>query len=395
MNEFNLGAGLMRRFLVIPLVALLSTACEDTLAPLLDPPTNLTYQLEPSGDPDAPAGLLLRWEPIQSNVLEVYRVYSRRDDTDDFDLRGATTSSTFHDRGIPDLEYYIVAVDVDGEESGPSNTVRVDERLRLEAPSFLNSTSLDGAVHVTWSDNPFVAAPDGFQQYRVYSASFSLDDGLCGTNWVLEGTTVAPEFLVGALANGVPRCYAASAESIEGWESLWSPIRADTPRPDARNVLVYAFQADQTRSGFRFFQDVNGDGQIGALELGIVTDGSRTDIDFWMDRDTGGDFFFVPERVGTEVALYSNDPIEDLTSIDIAPETGFSDLAIQAVPGFGYVFQMDGGDGFARFGAIRVTHVGADFVIFDWSYQTDPGNPELSVGGGVKLFKGGVTVVTR
>ena len=38
--------------------------------------------------------------------------------------------------------------------------------------------------------------------------------------------------------------------------------------------------------------------------------------------------------------------------------------------------------GFARFGGVRVTHVGQDFMIFDWSYQVDPGNPELSIHGG-------------
>jgi hypothetical protein len=53
------------------------------------------------------------------------------------------------------------------------------------------------------------------------------------------------------------------------------------------------------------------------------------------------------------------------------------------VPGYGYVFQMSGGDGFARYGAVRVTHASADYMIFDWSYQTDPGNPELSLRGGL------------
>jgi hypothetical protein len=40
---------------------------------------------------------------------------------------------------------------------------------------------------------------------------------------------------------------------------------------------------------------------------------------------------------------------------------------------------MAGPDGFARYGAVRVSHVGTDFLILDWSYQTDPGNPELTV----------------
>ena len=34
-------------------------------------------------------------------------------------------------------------------------------------------------------------------------------------------------------------------------------------------------------------------------------------------------------------------------------------------------------DGFLRYGALRATHVGRDFAIVDWSYQTDPGNPQL------------------
>jgi hypothetical protein len=40
---------------------------------------------------------------------------------------------------------------------------------------------------------------------------------------------------------------------------------------------------------------------------------------------------------------------------------------------------MDGGDGFLRYGAVRVTHVGQTFLILDWAFQTDSGNPELIV----------------
>ena len=60
---------------------------------------------------------------------------------------------------------------------------------------------------------------------------------------------------------------------------------------------------------------------------------------------------------------------------------------------FLYQFEMSGGDAFARYGAIRVTHVGQDFLILDWAYQTDPGNPELVVGGGVRAANPtGITV---
>lgn len=372
------------------LIAALAVACDNGFGPVIDAPANLTYRLEPSGDPAQPAALILEWDEVSHPELEVYQVYSRASQDAEFDLRGSTTSTTFHDKGIPDLEYYVTAQHVNGDESPPSETVVIDERLRLERPAWLQSTSLDGAVHAFWSDNPFKNAPNGFRQYRVYSASYSLDDNVCGDAWVLEGTTVSPEFLVGAMENGVPRCLAVSAESVEGWESLWSALRADTPRPDARNVLMYPYQVNPGRSGFRFYQDANGDGRVGPLELGIVASGDRTDIDFWLDRDVNGDVFIVPERAGTEVALYDDAPIEDLTSIDIAPETGYARTAIQAVPGFGYVFRMSGGDQFARFGALRITHASSQYVIFDWSYQTDPGNPELSVRGGLATFAGTV-----
>jgi len=30
---------------------------------------------------------------------------------------------------------------------------------------------------------------------------------------------------------------------------------------------------------------------------------------------------------------------------------------------------------------VRVTHVGETFILLDWAFQTDPGNPELIVRG--------------
>ena len=269
----------------------------------------------------------------------------------------------------------------------------------LDTPQGLSSISLNGAVHLRWSDNAYATAPEGaFLEYRVYSTGYSMDvgNGTCDEAWDLEGSTVfSTEFLVGALTNGEPRCFVVAAVNIDGVESDWPLPRADTPRPDARNVLIWAYQSAPTLSGFRFFQDVNGDGQVGPLELGTVGDGNRTDIDFWVYRDSNGDLFLIPERTGTVVALYSDEPIEDLTSIDIAPVSGYSRDGIQAVPGFGYVFQMDEGDIYPRYGGLRATHVGVEYMIFDWSYQTDPGNPELSVHGGLGVADNSGIVVRR
>jgi hypothetical protein len=119
-----------------------------------------------------------------------------------------------------------------------------------------------------------------------------------------------------------------------------------------------------------------------------VRAGSATDIDFAVERDMDGSVFLTPVRAGTGVEFFSDLPVEDLTSVDFAPcipdaspDTcaPYTTSPIEASPGFGYVFETDGGDGFLRYGAVRVTHVGPTFIILDWAFQTDRGNPELLV----------------
>jgi hypothetical protein len=366
-------------WMAVPLALL--AACSETRVvdggSLVAPPADLIYTVEASGTPGAPSGVLLQWDFSNDPDLAVWNVYSRGSTSDPYRLRGSTTSNSFHDEGVPHLQYYVTAEDLDGRESGPSNVVTVDERLALDRPATLTPTTLNGAVALTWSDNAFLANPSRFRIYRVYSAAYDLDQDLCGQTWSLEGTTVAPEFVAGALTNGVSRCFGVSAVSLEGWESLWSPLVHDTPRPDARNVVVYARQAQDAGSGFRFWRDLNGNGQAEPAELGLLLDGSSTLNDFTVERDPSGALFLTPSRTGTGVLVYGNAPVADLTSIDVAPLGPYGRAGIEALPGWGYVFETDGGDGYNRYGAVRVTHVGQNFLILDWSFQTDFGNPEL------------------
>ncbi len=339
-------------------------------------PANLTYKLDPSGDPATPSGILLSWDAVNDASLGGYRVYSRGSSAGTFGLRGTTTSTTFHDNGVPALEYYVTATSTDGGESAASNSITVDERLQLQRPTWLVSISLNGAVHLEGSDTAYVLEPLAFDHYRVYSTGYDLDSNLCGTHWSLEGTTVSSSFLVGNLTNGVPRCYAVSAISIEGYESLWSPLRNDTPRPDAYNVVLKALDADPTTAGFRFWLDANGDHVVQPTELGVVLNGTSPSADFQVVRNAGV-FYIQPVRTGTTVTVYGAVPVAGLTSIDYAPVSGYATTAVQAKPGWGYVFQMSGGDAFYRYGALRVSAVGTDYIIVDWAFQTDPGNPEL------------------
>jgi len=363
------------------LLALAAAACQETLftsAP--STPDNLTYELEPSGDPNQPLGILLVWDVVADIDLASYRVYSRGSSSGSFVLRGETTSNTFHDNGVPHLEYYVTAVNDNGDESDASNVITVDERLQLARPSTLFSISLNGAIHLEWADNAYASNPARFKWYRIYSATYDLDNGLCGATWSLEGTTIAPEFLASALPNGSPRCFGVSAISTEGYESLWSPLRQDTPRPDARNTLVFPLQQDPAQAGFRFWNDANADGQGQSSELGLVESGNATDIDFRVTRGAGDTLWIEPVYSGTRMQVYGQ--VADLTSIDFAPAAGYSRSMFQAVPTYGYVFEIVEGTTL-RYGALRITHVGRDYLIFDWSFQTDVGNPELIRRGGL------------
>ena len=255
------------------LLAVAAVACRESFfASEPSIPTNLTYQIEPSGEPTQPLGIILVWSDVGDVDLASYRIYSRGSTSGSFGLRGETTSNTFHDNGVPYLEYFVTAVNVDGGESGASNVVRVNEWLQLDAPTSLFSISLDGAIHLQWADNAYENDPALFNWYRIYSTPYDLDAGDCGTTWVLEGTTVAAEFLAW-VSNGAPRCFGVSAVSRLGYESLWSPLRQDTPRPDGRNELVFAYDENKAQSGFRFWNDINGDGLGEAGELGLVQDG--------------------------------------------------------------------------------------------------------------------------
>src|SRR6184192_4975871 len=366
---------------ILAVAGLLGIACQNNTTNIsgsLSPPQNLGYQLDASGDPNTPAGILLVWDDVLSSDLASYRVYSRGSTSGSFLLRGETTSNTFHDNGVPHLQYYVTAVDVGGGESNRSNVVTVNEYLQIGAPPSLTGITLDSAIHLDWPDTPDFGR---FKWYRVYSSDYNLAQNLC-VNWTLEGTTVSHEFLAAQLPNGVTRCFGVSALDTLGYESLWAlptPGWTDTPRPDARNVLVWGLGGTHdAQSGFRFWDDLNGNGYGDAGELGLVQSGTRSDIDFVIHVNAAdSSLWIVPVFTGTSAQLYSVNPIADLTAIDLAPSSGYSRDSLLARPGFGYVFALVDGS-VLRYGALRMTHVSRQYVIFDWSVQTDPGNPDLA-----------------
>ncbi|MBA2683977.1 MAG: hypothetical protein H0U66_05775 [Gemmatimonadaceae bacterium] len=259
--------------------------------------------------------------------------------------------------------------------SRDSNTGPVD--TTLQTPTNLVSVSLNTAIQLSWDPNSRLDRPDAFDHYDIYSTSYNLDTGVCNNaGWGLEGTSVSEDFVVSGLTNGVSLCFGVTAVSTSGRESAVTASHYDTPRYDSRNVLIDAFQSHLSSSGFRF--------DFGTGALGQVLSGDRGDLDFVVDRHNDNSIWITTVRTGTSVVLYSNNPVNDLTSIDVAPVSGYFTGSIQAVTGYAYVFETNLSDGL-HYGAVRVTHVGADYIIIDWAYQTDYGNPELRrvvAGGG-------------
>jgi hypothetical protein len=362
----------LSRWAVVALVAALPlSACEELTGLGHDPdaPTNLTYQLIPSGDPTTPSGVLLTWEIPRSSRVAAFNVYGRLNGGN-WLLRATTTSPSYHDVGAPDDQYYVASRDDGGDELSQSNTITIDRTTRLPAPQALASISLNGAIQLTWAGNAITGSNGLFDHYRVYSTDYDGTRGVCTTNWTLEGSTVSDAFLAGNLPNGTSRCFAVSAVSHDGHESAWSDLRLDTPRIDARNAFVYPSAEKSDSAGFLFLDE-------STKQTGVVSSVARTDLDFTLERHSDGSLWFTPARAGVTLTLYSLKPVSDLTAVDSAPSTGFGTAAIEVLPSFAYVFRLQKADGI-HFAAIRVAFTTSDYAVFDWAYQNGPGNPELS-----------------
>lgn len=331
-----------------------------------DAPTDLAYQLIPSGDPSRPLGILLQWSPPRSGRAVTYDVYARSSTREDFALRATTTSPSFHDAGVPQLDYYVQAIDQEGQELGRTAAVTVDERNRLPAPQSLLSVTLNRGVQLSWDPNAHDAAPQLFDFYRVYSTAWDFVHGCDAAGWALEGSTVSDAFVARNLPNGETRCFAVSAISRDGHESVWSNVREDTPRFDARSVVLDASDVRRATSGFIFASALG--------SFGLVVSDTSPGADVVLERRDGA-LWFRAARADARIAQYGAAPVSELTSIDRAPSSGYVDAA-RVLAGFGYVMRVRYADG-VHFAAIRVVHVATDFVLFDFAFQGQIGSPEL------------------
>lgn len=352
-------------------------ACDSSLAPYEDvaPPVNL------EGD-YYNRGVDLLWEMHGEWHGEPFRVYGKEDTSPEYLLIAEVTSCAsgqcvYRDINVsPEVqyEYYVAAVDTEtGAEAASAHSVEVyvPSPQPPPAPTSLDAVALDGAVYLHWPDDG--SAADDFAVYRVYTVSREI---------YLLGESDSPAFLDAFVDNGTTYEYFVTSVDDLGHESRGSQLVSATPRPDYTGELVYAYSDVPGESGFRF-QETD--------RTQAVIDGDSRDRHFRIYVDDDRLWFGLGERVRVHAQTRATSALAcgpgadpDCISWDEAPTTGYleEDLAIEA--GYTYIFHVPGDDGEMRYGAVRVTHFSScpdddRFVIFDWAYQTQAGNPHLSI----------------
>jgi len=346
-------------------------------------------------EPDAPRdlaasyynrGVDLSWGLGPDWNGETFRAYGKRVSDREYFYIAEVTSCTngqcyYRDvnvRGGVSYEYYVAAVDPDtGAETPSAHAVEVwvPQPIPPPVPTDLEAVALDAAVYLHWDDSP--SLEDDFLAYRVYLVSQG--------EYYLLAETDSPGFLDLLAPNGHTATYFVTSLDDQGHESDGGEVVDCTPRPDYVGEVMYAHQDVPSASGFRFRE---------TEEVQAVMPGTDPDRHFRLER-VGQRLWMVPgprARIHPEsrwsTALKCGPGSDaDCESWERAPVSGYATDRIALDPGYTYMFRVPGDDGETRFGALRATIVGVDqddneLIVFDWAYQTQPGNPNLSHSAG-------------
>lgn len=329
-------------------------------------------------------GVDLSWRLGAGWDGEAFRVYGKRVQDPDYFLIAEVTSCAagwcqYRDTNVAaehTYAYYVAAVDpVSGAEAATARVeVFVPRPVPPAAPRGVAAAALDGAAYVFWDDAP--SEESDFSAYRVYSTTDEADFFL--------GETDSPGFMDLLAENGSTYAYRVTSLDDQGHESGFSEPARATPRPDYAGEVVYAHQDSAAASGFRFRST---DGKA-------VLSGDDPARHFRLEADDRA-LWLVP---GRSVEVHSESrwtsalkcgpgADSDCVSWESAPTTGYSTAPAAVETLHAYMFRVAGADGRTRYGTVRIGATGADqdgreLIVFDWAYQTQPGNPNLDPGVG-------------
>ncbi|MBA7715365.1 D-inositol-3-phosphate glycosyltransferase [subsurface metagenome] len=158
--------------------------------------------------------------------------------------------------------------------------------------------------------------------------------------------------------------YAITAFDYDGNESdLSYELAYDTPRPEGYNEQIFDYTEYPDYAGWDF-----------STYSVVAYDNPVCDFYYGYD-DFNEAFYFYIGHTGGLIQDFGY--TESLDEITYAPEYGWSSTGIvEAILGHTYII-WTWDNHFAKF---RVSSIGSNYVVFDWAYQVDPGNPELVIG---------------
>ena len=247
---------------------------------------------------------------------------------------------------------------------GGDDVIIVDDS-EPAAPRGVYSITGDEEVTVIWYPNQ-ERDLDGYYIYRALEGS---------DEYVEIGVVDADSdsFVDEDVRNGITYFYAVSAFDTKGNESELSPEIEDTPRPAGRNVKLEDFIVEPNRSGFDFDHP-----ERGAQPF------DRSGIDMYFGVGLYNDELYVPRIYSDneDVKMQDLGYTDSMDDIDVSPTEGFIDTFMEAIIGHTYAFFTPNGN----FAKIRVTDIQITtnddveeaWIVFDWAFQLQEGNPELA-----------------
>lgn len=232
-----------------------------------------------------------------------------------------------------------------------------------DAPHGVYTVTGDGLVEIFWDE----VDDGGLEGYRVYRSMNPEGP------YHRIGSSADTYHVDDEVVNGNTYYYAVTAYDHWGYESeLSHALIYDTPRPSGTGLVL---EDEDATAGIDF---------SGYYDAMVVP---------W--DDVAADAFLFWDGVGYAMAstdvlvgeyVYGTDlqhwgPVDHLDEIDYAPEGGWTTAVadtVSLIEGHAYlVWTWE--NHFAKF---RVRAIGYDYVVLDWAYQNDEGNPELVVLAG-------------
>lgn len=243
------------------------------------------------------------------------------------------------------------------------NSVSVIDRNPVPAtPQGVYSVTGNNRVYVYWngiyeSDVDYYIIWRSFEPINNYSQIGTVD---AQSNPNLD--LLLYSYNDDAVVNGTTYYYAVSSVDHAGQVSELSAENVfDTPRPDG-TVRLYSFYLNGPQSGFN-------------LTNRTVVPYNSVEADIFIDS-AGGVYYINAANIDTD--LQDMGYTADFDNIGYAPDQGWSEVGyFELIAGHTYVIWTDD-DHYAK---MRVTAINgaAGYVDFEWAYQTDQGNLELSL----------------